>query len=450
MTLQILKNSLKIAKNSELSPLFGRIQRITPSLIFANGLSPRLGDVVMISRENSDAPPQLGMVVVLDGENFGISPFHFFEGFSVNDRVSLHADGLKFPVGEELLGRVVNALGEPIDGGEILKNTTQTPIMTAPISPMQRGMIDEIFVTGVKTIDALLTCGRGQKIGIFAGSGGGKSTLLGMILRGAEKNISQDPKKPVIKIIALIGERGREVPEFIEKNLRGNLKNTVVIVATSDDSALMRKYGAFYAMSVAEFFKNRGQDVLFVMDSVTRFAMAQREIGLSTGEMPTQKGYPPSVFALLPRLMERAGKEKNKGTITAFFTILAEGDDMNDPIADQSRSILDGHFVLSREMAQSALYPPLDVLNSASRIKNFKKNSNFQDLNGLAQKFVKNMAILKENEVILRVGSYERGTDKELDFALSIREKLYDFMRQKDDEIFDFGASFAALREIFP
>jgi len=279
-------------------------------------------------------------------------------------------------------------------------------------------MIDEVFSVGVKSIDGLLTCGKGQKLGIFAGSGVGKSTLMGMIVRGADTPI---------KVVALIGERGREVPEFIEKNLGGDLTNTVIVVATSDDSPLMRKYGAFAAMSVAEFFKDQGLDVLFIMDSVTRFAMAQREIGLALGEPPTSKGYPPSSLTLLPQLMERAGKEEGKGSITAFFTVLIEGDDMSDPIADQSRSILDGHIVLSREMTDFGIYPPVHILNSASRVMN---DIISEEHLRAVMKFRRLYTILKENETLIRIGAYTKGSDEELDEAIDKKTMMEEFISQ--------------------
>jgi flagellum-specific ATP synthase len=241
---------------------------------------------------------------------------------------------------------------------------------------------------------------------------------MGMIVKGSNAPI---------KVVALIGERGREVPEFIEKNLGGDLENTVIIVATSDDSPLMRKYGAFSAMSVAEFFKDKGLDVLFIMDSVTRFAMAQREIGLALGEPPTSKGYPPSSLTLLPQLMERAGKEDGKGSITAFFTVLIEGDDMSDPIADQSRSILDGHIVLSREMTDFGIYPPIHILNSASRVMNdIISKEHLQAV----MKYRRLYTLLKENEMIIRIGAYVKGTDKELDEAISKKDGMEKFMSQ--------------------
>jgi flagellum-specific ATP synthase len=273
-------------------------------------------------------------------------------------------------------------------------------------------------------------------MGIFAGSGVGKSTLMGMIVRGSEAPI---------KVVALIGERGREVPEFIEKNLGGDLTNTVIVVATSDDSPLMRKYGAFSAMSIAEYFKDQGRDVLFMMDSVTRFAMAQREIGLALGEPPTSKGYPPSVLALLPQLMERAGKEEGKGSITAFFTVLVEGDDLSDPIADQSRSILDGHIVLSRELTDYGIYPPISIQNSASRVMGDVIEAEHKKA---ATKFKRLSSILKENEVLVRIGAYEKGNDKELDLAISKKERMNLFFQQNPDEMSHFETTINELKQI--
>jgi flagellum-specific ATP synthase len=324
----------------------------------------------------------------------------------------------------------------PIDGKGSVNNSKFSPIIKAPIAAMKRGMINEVFSVGVKSIDGLLTCGKGQKLGIFAGSGVGKSTLMGMIVRGANAPI---------KVVALIGERGREVPEFIEKNLGGNLENTVIIVATSDDSPLMRKYGAFAAMSVAEHFKDEGLDVLFIMDSVTRFAMAQREIGLALGEPPTSKGYPPSSLTLLPQLMERAGKEEGKGSITAFFTILVEGDDMSDPIADQSRSILDGHIVLSRELTDFGIYPPVHILNSASRVMNDIISP--EHLKAVL-KFRRLYTLLKENEVLIRIGAYLKGSDPELDEAISKKKDMENFLIQNSMYKSEFDETLSTLLKL--
>ncbi|MBN2815425.1 MAG: flagellar protein export ATPase FliI [Campylobacterales bacterium] len=407
------------------SVAFGEVVKINATLITARGLKVSISDMVKVISNESELET-VGMVTEIDGDLFYITPFSFVEGFRSGDRVFLDSEGLNIPVGDALLGRVVDPFMRPIDSRGAITQTRLAPIIKAPIEAMKRGMIDEIFSVGVKSIDGLLTCGKGQKLGIFAGSGVGKSTLMGMIVRGADAPI---------KVVALIGERGREVPEFIEKNLGGDLTNTVIVVATSDDSPLMRKYGAFAAMSVAEYFKERGQDVLFIMDSVTRFAMAQREIGLALGEPPTSKGYPPSSLTLLPQLMERAGKEEGKGSITAFFTVLIEGDDMSDPIADQSRSILDGHIVLSREMTDFGIYPPVHILNSASRVMG--------DIIPLehkkaVMKFRRLYTLLKENETLIRIGAYTKGSDKELDEAIVKKEAMEEFITQDAKEVCSF------------
>ena len=396
---------------------FGEVIKINATIITATGLSVSISDMVKIVSNNS-AQETLGMVTEIDGATFFITPFSFVEGFCSGDKVFLDSTGMKIPVGEALLGRIVDPFMRPIDEKGNIACNSLSPIIKAPIAAMKRGMIDEVFSVGVKSIDGLLTCGKGQKLGIFAGSGVGKSTLMGMIVRGADAPI---------KVVALIGERGREVPEFIEKNLGGDLTNTVIIVATSDDSPLMRKYGAFSAMSVAEYFKDKGLDVLFIMDSVTRFAMAQREIGLALGEPPTSKGYPPSSLTLLPQLMERAGKEEGKGSITAFFTVLIEGDDMSDPIADQSRSILDGHIVLSRELTDFGIYPPVHILNSASRVINDVVSDEHIKA---VMKFRRLYTILKENEMLIRIGAYIKGSDSELDEAINKKDNMEKFLTQ--------------------
>ncbi len=403
--------------SSNYSISFGEVVKINATIITATGLKVSISDMVRIV-SNTTEQETVGMVTEIDGGTFFITPFSFVEGFCSGDRVFLDSTGLNIAIGDALLGRVVDPFMKPIDGKGNMQNTQLSPIIKAPIPAMKRGMIDEVFSVGVKSIDGLLTCGKGQKLGIFAGSGVGKSTLMGMIVRGADAPI---------KVVALIGERGREVPEFIEKNLGGDLTNTVIIVATSDDSPLMRKYGAFAAMSVAEHFKDQGLDVLFIMDSVTRFAMAQREIGLALGEPPTSKGYPPSSLTLLPQLMERAGKEEGKGSITAFFTVLIEGDDMSDPIADQSRSILDGHIVLSREMTDFGIYPPVHILNSASRVMN---DIISEDHFKAVLKFRRYYTLLKENEVLIRIGAYTKGNDEELDTAILKKEQMDKFISQ--------------------
>ena len=425
----------KIKNGACLSPVFGVIKNLTSTTIEVEGLRPSIGDIVRIVSIGGEKSG-LGMVTEIKNRHFFVSPFGFVEGFKTGDKVFLSEEGMMIPVGEELLGRVVDPFVRPKDGKGAIVTKEQASIIKAPMDAMKRGLIDEHFEVGVKSIDGLLTCGKGQKLGIFAGSGVGKSTLMGMIVRG-----SQAP----IKVVALIGERGREVPEFIMKNLGGDLTNTVLVIATSDDSPLMRKYGAFTAMSIAEYFKDKGQDVLFLMDSVTRFAMAQREIGLALGEPPTSKGYPPSVLTLLPQLMERAGKEEGKGSITAFFTVLVEGDDMSDPIADQSRSILDGHIVLSRDMVDQGIYPPINILNSASRVMSDIVTDEHRKS---AMRFRRYFSLLKENEILLRIGAYQKGGDPELDNAIMKKSFMEQFLGQSPNESVPFENSLSELTKI--
>lgn len=432
MALSRLKEGLR---SGNLSPKFGTISKISSTTIEVQGLRPSIGDIVKIISLD-DSQSELGMVTEINQYSFFVSPFGFIEGFKSGDKVFISEQGMNIPVGNELLGRVVDPFIRPKDGKPAIDSALCSSIMKPPLDPMKRGLIDESFGVGVKTIDGLLTCGKGQKVGIFAGSGVGKSTLMGMIVRGSEAPI---------KVIALIGERGREVPEFIQKNLGGDLSNTVLIVATSDDSPLMRKYGAFSAMTIAEYFKNQGKDVLFMMDSVTRFAMAQREIGLALGEPPTSKGYPPSVLTLLPQLMERAGKEEGKGSITAFFTVLVEGDDLSDPIADQSRSILDGHIVLSRELTDYGIYPPISIQNSASRVMGDVITEEHKQA---AIRFKRLNSILKENEVLLRIGAYQSGNDKELDMAIAKKEMMEEFLQQGPNEQPGYEESINKLKNI--
>ncbi|EMX1280851.1 flagellar protein export ATPase FliI [Campylobacter jejuni] len=433
MNLEKLRS--KLGKEN-LSAIFGEITKISSTSIEIRGLKTGVGDIVkLVSNENENLNT-LAMVVEIKEQFSYLSPFSFIEGFKIGDRAFISDASMQIGVSDELLGRVVDPFMRPKDGKGAIEVTKYMPIMRAPIDAMKRGLIEEVFPVGVKTIDALLTCGVGQKLGIFAGSGVGKSTLMGMIVKNS---------KAPIKVVALIGERGREIPEFIQKNLGGKLDDTVIIVATSDDSALMRKYGAFCAMSVAEYFKEQGKDVLFIMDSVTRFAMAQREIGLALGEPPTTKGYPPSVLSLLPQLMERTGKEEGKGTITAFFTVLVDGDDMSDPIADQSRSILDGHIVLSRELTDFGIYPPINIQNSASRVMSDIISPEHKLW---ARKFKRLNSLLKENEVLLRIGAYQKGSDKELDEAISKKEFMQKFLGQNPEESFEFNQTLELLSQI--
>lgn len=431
-----LEKLRKKISQENLTSTFGEITRISATNVEIRGLRTRIGDIVKLVSNEDENLQTLAMVVEIKEQLSYLSPFSFIEGFKIGDKAFMADSGMRIGVSNELLGRVVDPFMRPKDGKGAIEATQFVPIMRSPIDAMKRGLIDQVFPVGVKSIDALLTCGVGQKLGIFAGSGVGKSTLMGMIVRNS---------KAPVKVVALIGERGREIPEFIQKNLGGKLDDTVLVVATSDDSALMRKYGAFCAMSVAEYFKEQGRDVLFIMDSITRFAMAQREIGLALGEPPTTKGYPPSVLSLLPQLMERAGKEEGKGTITAFFTVLVDGDDMSDPIADQSRSILDGHIVLSRELTNLGIYPPINIQNSASRVMNDIISPEHRLW---ARKFKRLNSLLKENEVLLRIGAYQKGSDRELDEAIGKKDFMQKFLAQNPEENFEFDEIIQTLSQI--
>jgi len=430
-----IDNIINNILSEDLNISFGKITRISSTTIRATGLIVAIGDIVKIESKKH-LYSILGMVASIHANEFNIVPFSFIEGFRIHDKVYLQKNGLSVKCGDGLIGRVLNALGEPIDDkGPLTNLTTESKINKESIPALQRGIISERFTTGVKAIDSMLTCGKGQKVGIFAGSGVGKSTLMGMIVKGS---VAQ------IKIIALIGERGREIPEFIHYNLDNNLQNTIIVAATSDESSLMRKYGAFTAMAIAEYFRDKGYDVLLMMDSVTRFAMAQREIGLSTGEAPGRGGYPPSVFALLPQLMERAGAN-NLGTITAFFTVLVDGDDMSDPISDQSRSILDGHIVLTRELTEQGFYPPIDLLQSASRV--IDKIISIEQYNEFL-KLKRVLSLIKENEVLIRVGAYVKGSDPELDKALSKKEKIREFLIQDMNSTYTYEQIVQGLKGV--
>src|SRR6478752_6449536 len=336
-------------------------------------------------------------------------------------------------VGPALLGRVLNGLGHPIDGKGPLDHTHRVPLTAEPPNPLQREIITQPLETGVRAIDGFLTLGKGQRVGIFAGSGVGKSTLLGMIARQAKADVN---------VIALLGERGREVRDFIENSLGPEgLARSVVIVATGDQAALVRARGALVATSIAEYFRDQGKQVLLMLDSVTRVAMAWREIGLAVGEPPTTKGYPPSVFASLPRLLERAGNGASGG-ITGIYTVLVDGDDFNEPIADASRSILDGHIVLTRKLAGAGHYPSIDILESKSRVRDHVITT---DQRSAANSIARLEAAYREKEDLVLVGAYHEGTDRNVDAALRLRPQVLDFLQQLPEESSAFDASKRAL-----
>lgn len=325
-------------------------------------------------------------------------------------------------VGPALLGRVVGSMGKPIDDGPPLAWEKEMPLQAAPPAPLSRNRIAEAIGTGVRAIDACITCGKGQRVGIMSGSGVGKSKLIGMVARNTNADIN---------VIALIGERGREVREFIESDLgEEGLRRSVVVVATSDEPALLRLSGAYAATAIAEYFRELGADVMLIMDSVTRFAMAQREVGLAIGEPPTTKGYPPSVYALLPQLLERAG-HSDRGSITGFYAVLVEADDMNDPIGDAARSILDGHIALSRDLASRGHYPPIDVLESVSRSMLNVTDSEYREL---AAEIRDHLATYRDAEDLINIGAYVAGSNPAIDRAIRIMPQIQGFLRQGLDD----------------
>jgi len=339
-------------------------------------------------------------------------------------------------VGPGLLGRILNGLGHPIDGKGKLDVTERVPLSAEPPNPLTREMVDTPLETGVRAIDGMLTFGRGQRVGIFAGSGVGKSTLLGMVARQAKADVN---------VIALLGERGREVREFIEHALGPEgLARSVIVVATGDQAALVRARGALVATAIAEYFRDQGKQVLLMVDSITRVAMAWREIGLAVGEPPTTKGYPPSVFANLPRLLERAGNAE-RGGITGIYTVLVDGDDFNEPVADAARSILDGHVVLTRKLASAGHFPAIDILDSKSRVRDLIVDAGHRDA---ANAVMRCEAAYREKEDLIMVGAYQRGSDAMVDAALALRESMLGLLRQLPEEHTPYDLTRSTLRSL--
>jgi flagellum-specific ATP synthase len=363
-------------------------------------------------------------------------PYGDLHGIRIGCEVVATGGSLEVPVGEALLGRVIDALGRPLDRAGPLPAMRRYPLVREPINPLERVRIDQVLETGVKAIDTVLTLGRGQRIGIFSGSGVGKSTLLGMIAR----NMAAD-----VNVIAMVGERGREVWDFIEDSLgEEGLARSVLVVATSDQPALLRAHAAFTATAIAEYFRDQGQDVVLTMDSVTRFAMARRELGLAIGEPPTARGYTPSVFAALPRLLERAGP-RGQGSITGLYTVLVEADDMTDPIADTIRAVVDGDIVLSRELANQRHYPAIDVLASISRL--MPKIVSREELDA-AQRLVAMLGRYEASRDMVEVGAYRAGTQPELDRIIERMTEIMAFLAQSPDDHVTRAEALAGLNAV--
>jgi flagellum-specific ATP synthase len=412
----------------------GRVVQLIGLVIESEGPLAAVGEVCRIESARSDEVT-LAEVVGFRNQHVLLMPLGEVRGIHPGSEVIALGSPLRVLVGEGLKGRVIDSLGRPLDALGPLAADRQVSANFLPPHPLKRQRIQQVFQTGVKAVDALIPCGRGQRLGIFAGSGVGKSTLLGMIASRAEADVN---------VIALIGERGREVREFIEKDLdETGRRKSVVIVATSNEPALARVKGAFAAMAIAEHFRDQGQNVLLMMDSVTRFAMAQREIGLAVGEPPATRGYTPSVFSLLPQLLERAGTGE-QGSITGLFTVLVEQDDMNDPIADAVRSILDGHVVLSRELATQNHYPAIDVLESVSRLVRDLCAADQLELAGQVREA---LALYRRNQDLINIGAYPAGSNAAIDQAIRLHEPLKRFLRQSTGEGFSAGESWRLLAQ---
>ena len=366
-----------------------------------------------------------------------LMPLGELRGIGLDSLISVRREKASMGVGPLMLGRVIDGLGNPIDGKGPLHVEEEYPIYATPVNPMTRPPIRKPLDLGIRSINGLLTCGQGQRVGIMAGSGVGKSTLLGMIARYTEADVN---------VIALIGERGRELREFIEKDLQETgLKKSVVVVATSDQPPLVRMRGAYLATTIAEYFQKQGKKVLLMMDSATRFAMAMREVGLAIGEPPTTKGYTPSVFAALPKLLERSGNFAD-GSITGLYTVLVEGDDFNEPISDAMRSILDGHIVLTRSLAARNVYPPIDVMASASRVMNDVTTGDHQ---GLVGKFKETMATYRQSEDLINIGAYKDGSNPNIDYAISKIEGMMSYLKQAVRDPSSIQDSIESLKDLF-
>ena len=427
----LLEEAVQTATSVEIR---GRVEQVVGTIIRAVVPGVKVGELCILQNPWEDFSLKAEVVGFVKNVAL-LSPLGSCQGVSPATEVIPTGEILSVPVGEELLGRVLDGLGQPIDGGPALKTRTHYPVFAEAPNPMTRKIISKPLSLGLRSLDGMLTCGEGQRMGIFAAAGGGKSTLLSSIIKGCSAEVC---------VLALIGERGREVREFIEHDLGPEgRKKAVLVVSTSDRSSMERLKAAYTSTAIAEYFRDQGKSVLLMMDSVTRFGRAQREIGLAAGEPPTRRGFPPSVFSELPKLMERAGNN-DKGSITALYTVLVEGDDMTEPIADETRSILDGHIVLSRKLAARNHYPAIDVQASVSRVMNaIVSKEHKKD----AQRLRQILAKFAEVELLVQIGEYKQGADKDADEALARIDRVNAFLKQGLDEKSSFEETLQALSQ---
>ncbi|OGR30922.1 MAG: flagellar protein export ATPase FliI, partial [Desulfuromonadales bacterium GWD2_54_10] len=415
--------------------LHGKVTQVVGLVI--EGYCPDTSVGAICEIRPSEGEPIPAEVVGFRDNKTLLMPLGEIRGVGLDSLITVRRDKASMGVGPLMLGRVIDGLGNPIDEKGPLRVEEEFPIYAAPINPMLRPPIRKPLDLGIRSINGLLTCGQGQRVGIMAGSGVGKSTLLGMIARYTEADVN---------VIALIGERGRELREFIEKDLQEQgLKKSVVVVATSDQPPLVRMRGAYIATTIAEYFAKQGKKVLLMMDSATRFAMAMREVGLAIGEPPTTKGYTPSVFAALPKLLERTGNF-SEGSITGLYTVLVEGDDFNEPISDSMRSILDGHIVLSRSLAARNIYPPIDILASASRVMNDVAPHDHQELAG---RFKETLATYQQSEDLINIGAYKAGSNSGIDYAISKMDGMMKYLKQAVHDPVSMQGAVQDLKKIF-
>jgi flagellum-specific ATP synthase len=417
--------------------IYGKVSEIIGLVVEGHGPAASIGELCGIFPGGGDQPLPAEVVGFKKGKVL-LMPLQSIQGLSPGCKIVSLGCMASVKVGRNLLGRVIDGLGRPIDNKGPLECEIEYPIYADPINPLDRGRITEPVDLGIRALNGVLCCGKGQRMGIFAGSGVGKSILLGMMARNTNADVN---------VIGLIGERGREVREFLEKNLgKEGLARSVVVVAGSDMHPLIRMRAAYVATSISEYFRDLGKNVLLMVDSLTRFAMAQREIGLSVGEPPAAKGYTPSVFSLLPKLLERSGIMEESGSITGLYTILVEGDDFNEPIADAARSILDGHIVLDRDLASKNHYPAIDVLRSISRVMIDIVDEEHRQL---ASKIINILATYKKAEDLINIGAYVQGSNREIDYAITMIHRVNAFLKQNIDEKIEFNQTKDQMRILF-